>query len=448
MPANSLALRLVAGAGLWIAAALIAGGALLSALCSESAERSFDARLVVLLESLVAVSDLGADGALRLTRAVGEPRFEQVYSGWYWQIDVPGADPLRSRSLWDQSLAADGRGTGGTVERFAAAGPEARHLRVVARAITLPGADAPVRYSVAAEPAEIEGEVRAFNAALAWSLGGLGLGLVVAVFVQVRFGLGPLRRLRAALIAVRAGQADRLRGDFPSEIKPLSDEVNILLEHNAAVVERARTHVSNLAHPLKTPLAVLANEAGAALGPLAETVRRQTAAIRRHVDHYLSRARTAATGAVLGARTEVAPAIEDLRRTVARIHADRGLAIETTCAPDVVFRGERQDIEEMVGNLLDNACKWARSRVRVVAAADGARLTVAVEDDGPGLAEEQRDAVFGRGRRLDESVPGSGLGLSIVRDIAELYGGGISLGRSSLGGLRAELDLPTAAGAA
>jgi signal transduction histidine kinase len=438
------------GAGLWIAAALVAGGVVLSSLFRDSVERGFDARLIVLMEGLVAASEVTPEGALTLTRAVGEPRFEQVYSGWYWQIDGVGPLPLRSRSLWDQLLGTQAPPAGGEVLRHEIEGPDGQRLRLIARDILLPGFELPIRFSVAAERGEIDAEIATFDATLFWALSGLGIGLMAAVFFQVRFGLQPLRRIGRALVAVRTGQATRLEGDFPTEIRPLSDEINTLLTHNAAVVERARTHVSNLAHGLKTPLSVLVNEADAAGGPLADAVRRQTTVMRRHVDHYLSRARAAAAGQVLGARTEVLPVIEDLRRALSRIHAERGLTIDVDGDrggdPGLAFRGERQDLEEMLGNLIDNACKWARSRVRVTVRLDGIRLRVVIEDDGKGLAEEQREAVFQRGRRLDEAVPGSGLGLAIVRDIADLYGGSVSLGRGPLGGLEATLDLPAVVG--
>ena len=442
---TSLAVRLSLAAGLWIALALVVAGLVLSTLFRASVERSFDARLGVLLESLVAVADLDRDGQMNVQQPLGEPRFDQIYSGWYWQVAGPDMAPLRSRSLWDQGLPVGPEPAPGEVERFAAAGPNGEPLRVAARDITFPGSRNRYRFAVAGALGDVEREVRQFDATLAWSLGALGVGLVVALLLQVRFGLQPLRRLSAGLVAIRTGRAARLDGAFPREIEPLARELNNLLEHNAVVVERARTHVSNLAHALKTPLAVLVNEAAGDSGPLAETVRRQAAAMRGQVEHYLSRARTAATAGVLGARTEVAPVLEDLRRTLLRIHAERRVAIDCRCEPGLAFRGERQDLEEMLGNLLDNACKWGRARVEVSAAAAADRLELVIEDDGPGLSPEQRAALFRRGKRLDEAVPGSGHGLAIVRDIAELYGGSVALQESAVGGVSARLVLPRAA---
>lgn len=439
---NSLAFRLIAGATLWSAAVLVAGGVILSSLFRSAVEDRFDAQLEALLGSLVATVDTEPGQPPTLIRPLGEPRFAEPYSGWYWQIEPIEGDLLRSPSLFDAALQVE-RGVEPNSHGYAS-GPLEQKLRVVAQYILLPGEERPHRFLVAADLAEVEQEIARFNTALYWSLGVLGAGLIAAMVIQVRFGLQPLRRLRRALAAIRHGEADQLKGTYPAEIMPLADELNALIAHNAAVVERARTHVGNLAHALKTPLSVLTNEGATAAGVLAETVRRQSALMRRLVDHYLTRARTAARANVLGARTPVEPVIGDLQRTLQRIHAERDLTIESACAEDLVFRGERQDLEEMVGNLLDNACKWARSRVQVDAGEHNGQVVLRIDDDGPGLADDERENVMRRGIRLDESVPGSGLGLAIVRDIAALYGGNVTLERAKLGGLRAVLTLPAA----
>jgi signal transduction histidine kinase len=442
---NSLALRLVLAAALWIAAALLIGGLILSAIFQDYAERTFDGRLSVLLDSLIAVTELDEQGRPKLTRGIGEPRFDIPYSGWYWEIALGSAPLLRSRSLWVETLPLSAQPESTQAVFADVDGPNDENLRLVEREIGLPAARARFRYAVGGDRAEIDDEVRRFNTTLGWSLGILGLGLLTALLLQVFFGLQPLRRMRHAIVAVRTGRTQRLEGEFPVEIEPLSDELNILIDHNAAVLERARTQVSNLAHALKTPLSVLTNEAGDGAGPLAEAVKRQATVMRRHVDHYLSRARAAAATRVLGVRTEVAPVVEDLRRTLERIYVDRAIRVEAEAPAGLAFRGERQDLEEMLGNLIDNGCKWARTRVAVSARADADRIVVTIDDDGSGLTAEQRAAVFHRGTRLDESVPGTGLGLSIVRDIAELYHGTVGLADSPLGGLRAVLTLPAAA---
>jgi signal transduction histidine kinase len=290
---------------------------------------------------------------------------------------------------------------------------------------------------------QVENEVAKFNGILFWSLAILGVGLLAAIFIQVRIGLQPLNRVSFALARIREGQARRLEGRFPAEIAPLASELNSLIEHSAEVVARARTHVSNLAHFLKTPLSVLASEASAHPGQLADAVLRQVAVMRRQVDHYLSRARAAGALDVLGNRTSVKPVIDDLARVLTRIHADRGVTLDIDCPRDLAFRGERQDLEEMAGNLIDNACKWAHARVLVVARKTGGpSFEILVGDDGAGIDPDERTHVGERGERLDESVPGTGLGLAIVRDIAKLYGGSLALGDSPLGGLEARLTLP------
>ncbi len=256
-------------------------------------------------------------------------------------------------------------------------------------------------------------------------------------------GLLPLRRVSEALARIREGKARRLEGHFPAEIAPLASELNSLIEHCAEVVGRARTHVSNLAHFLKTPLSVLSSEASAQPGPLADAVLRQVTTMRRQVDHYLARARAAGAVDALGNRTPVKPVLDDLARVLSRIHRDRGLEIVVDCPTSLAFRGERQDIEEMAGNLIDNACKWAAKRVEVTARrAQGAQLELRIGDDGPGLDPQERTHVGQRGERLDEGVPGTGLGLAIVNDIAKLYGGALTLDQSALGGLEACLALP------
>ncbi|HXB51412.1 MAG TPA: HAMP domain-containing sensor histidine kinase, partial [Rhizomicrobium sp.] len=331
-----------------------------------------------------------------------------------------------------------------------AVGPENQRLRVVSRRVDLtPDDKTPDTYTflVAGDMAEVDRQTTEFNTTLFWSFLLLGAGLIGAILVQVKIGLSPLRHVSEALTRIRDGKARRLDGRFPTEIAPLAGELNSLIQHSEEVVGRARTHVSNLAHFLKTPLSVLAAEADAHehdpdAAALAEMVKRQVFSMRRQVDHYLSRARAAGSLDVLGNRTQVCAVLDDLARVIARIHAARGIVVDAECTGDLYFRGERQDLEEMLGNLIDNACKWARARVRVRCERQGGRLVLTIEDDGPGLSVEQRSQVGERGERLDETVPGSGLGLAIVRDISKLYGGFFGLDESSLGGLLARLELP------
>jgi signal transduction histidine kinase len=281
------------------------------------------------------------------------------------------------------------------------------------------------------------------NSTLWIALGMLALGLVFAAIVQVAIGLAPLRRLRAALSAVRNGETQQLNGDFPSEIHPLVAEFNAVLAHNTEVVTRARTHAGNLAHALKTPLSVLANAANGKSGEFAALVTELVDTARRQVDYHLTRARAAAAIRMAGTHTLLAPVVEGLVRVMRRVHADRKLNLVVhPLADSLVFRGEEQDLHEMLGNMLDNACKWARQCIELRAFPDQDKLVITLDDDGPGITATRRDTMIHRGVRLDETVPGSGLGLAIVDDLVRLYGGQVELADSPLGGLRVILTLP------
>jgi signal transduction histidine kinase len=444
---DSLSLRLVAGAAIWSIFALAAGGVVLSGVFRASVERAFDDRLETVLNSLIATADVEEDGSLTLIRPMADARFDRVYSGWYWQIVPRGSDPLasdalRSRSLWDTGLPIESDVAERDARPILIHGPDGQSLRAVKRVVTLPGADEPHTVTVAGDLDELMQEIAAFDTTLTWAFIGLVLGLLIAQVISVQIALQPLRRLQAALANIRSGRAARLDGRFPTEISPLAEELNKLVAHNANVVERARTQVGNLAHALKTPLSVLKGEEPDDVESYARLVRKQTEVMEQQIEHYLARARTAAMAEVLGARTPVAPVIEDLARTLGKLHRNRDLSTETEAVH--VFRGERQDFEEIVGNLMENACKWADSEVLVRTAVEGGRLIVTVEDDGPGLRPEVREAVLRRGARLDESQPGSGLGLAIVKDIAAAYGGALQLSESPLGGLAARVSLPAA----
>ena len=309
------------------------------------------------------------------------------------------------------------------------------------------GADGKFRVTVAGDATEIFDETRTFDYYLGGTFAALTIGLLLTTIFQVRFGLAPLKRISDAIADIRSGRAERLEGEFPVEIAPLARETNALIDANREILERARTQVGNLAHALKTPLSVMQNEAEAAQGPLSQTVRHQTAIMRDQVQYYLDRARAAALSGALGGVTEIAPSLDALIRTFQKIAHGRAVRGGHDVAPDARFRGERQDLEEMAGNLVDNACKWARSRVTITvvpqAGPGGAeRLRIVVDDDGPGLSPTERERAARRGQRLDESKPGSGLGLSIVTELAALYGGSLTLGSAPIGGLRAELILP------
>ena len=455
MRANSLALRLFLWAAGWTLAIILVTGIILSSLYREAVERAFDGRLQVYLRTLVA--DLAAPETPddKLAQGVSEPLFELPLSGWYWQVtQLDSAKPeiRASRSLWDGGLprlpvpttaAALG------VRSGYVGGPEDQKLRLVERTVDL-GEEGNYLVAVAGDAAEIEDDIKSFNRALIVTFSGLALVLLLTTAFQVQFGLAPLKRISQQLAAIRSGKGERLEGRFPVEIAPLAREANALLDANREIVERARTHVGNLAHALKTPLSVIMNEASSrAEDPLSQKVSEQADIMRDQIAHHLERARMAARLTVVGTITDVAPVVWAIARTMEKTTRNKDLRLRVDAPEDARFRGERQDLEEMVGNLVDNACKWAQSRVAIEvlkerAETDQQVVRIIVDDDGPGLSAAEREEATRRGRRLDETKPGSGLGLSIVVELAALYGGRFTLGTAPLGGLRAELVLPAA----
>ena len=448
MSGPSLGRRLIAGAALWIALALLASGLILYELFRSHVTDALENALAADLTQLIAVLEIGPEGLPQLTQRPANPLFEKPYSGRYWQVESAGPILLTSRSLWDSSLPMPVDILGdGAIHRHRLTGPAGQSLIALERGVRLPESAAPLRITTAADVAELEGPLRRFGGTLAFSLAVLGLGLMAAVALQVRYGLRPLARLRAALGALRAGNRTRLAGDWPSEIRPLVEDFDVVLDHNARVLDRARTQAGNLAHALKTPLSVLANAADEATTPLADAVHAQVSVMQRQVDHHLARARAAAAAELPGAHADAAEIAHQLRRTLSKLYIERGIAVDISVGERAIFRGDAEDLMEILGNLLDNACKWARSRVGL-RLTGGDPLRVTVEDDGPGLAPELRAAALRRGIRLDESMPGSGLGLAIVRDLVDAYGGEIRLDESPRGGLRIQLDLPGRPGAA
>src|SRR5271156_6708306 len=455
MRGSSLATRLFLSATAWVVVILIITGFVLSSVYRDATERAFDRRLNLYLRTLIAEVATPDEPPDRQFQSLGEPLFELPLSGWYWQItrtDTEKAENRASRSLWDKKLPKldeSAELTPAGVRLGYVDGPEGQDLRMVERPVDL-GADGRFLVSVAGDATEIFDETRSFDYYLGGTFAALGIVLVLTTIFQVRFGLAPLKRISDSIADIRSGRAEQLEGEFPVEIAPLARETNALIDANREIVERARTHVGNLAHAIKTPLSVIVNEAAAhGADPFAHKVLEQADVMRDQVAHHLERARIAARPTVVGTVTEVAPAIEALRRTMEKIHRDRGIVIEVEADPQAKFRGERQDLEEMAGNLVDNACKWASSRVFIEVlvdrpAAPGAApmLRINVDDDGRGLSAAELAQVSRRGQRLDESMPGSGLGLSIVVDLAALYGGSLKLGKAPIGGLRAELVLP------
>lgn len=462
MRVSSLATRLFISATIWVVVILLVTGIALSSLYQQAVERSFDRRLNLYLRTLIAEVAPPEDADDKMAPALGEPLFELPLSGWYWQIvrldggkraNPSKPDERASRSLWDRKLPKleeQGVQLNSSGVRIGyITGPEDQQLRVVERPVDF-GADGRFVVTVAGDATEIFEETRTFDFYLVATFVALTFGLLLTTLFQVRFGLAPLKRITSGLASIRSGKAERLEGDFPVEIAPLARETNALLDANREIVERARTHVGNLAHAVKTPLSVIVNEATAHGGDaFASKVMEQADIMRNQVAHHLERARIAARLTAVTTLTDITPVIESLQRTMEKIHRDRDIEIEARISEPLKFRGERQDLEEMVGNLVDNACKWAASQVSIEVVADqgapdgpGPMVRIIVDDDGPGLTLAEQAQVARRGQRLDETKPGSGLGLSIVTDLAQLYRGRLILGAAPAGGLRAELLLP------
>ena len=453
-PAGSLRLRLLGATLATLVLALAGAHWWLGGLFRDHVLQQFDTTLSQQLDQLTARLEFDARGQPLIgPRGMSDPRWEQPYSGLYWQVERlaepgPRRAALRSRSLWDAELRLPGDAPAdGTLHRHDITGPQGERLRVVERSLqAAEPTGARWRLSVAGDMRDAARAIEHFTGVLAASLLGLGALLVLAALAQVAVGLAPLQTMQRALQGVREGRAQRLQGRFPQEVQPLIDEFNGVLDRNAEVVARARAQAGNLAHALKTPLAILGQAARQA-GPseFAALVGEQVQVAERHMHWHLARARAAATQHVPGQRTPLAPVLDSLLRTMDRLHADRHLDLGAdSVPPELAFAGEAQDLQEMLGNLLDNACRSARAAVTVQAAREGPWLRITVDDDGPGIAPEQRDAVLQRGVRLDESRAGSGLGLAIVVDLARIYGGDLMLDRAEAGGLRARLSLPVA----
>jgi signal transduction histidine kinase len=434
---------------------LVTGGAL-TAFYQGAAIDQFQNGVYDVAEGLYAGTSVTKAGEVRPPGNT-DVRSTRAFSGRYWQIAEPtpkGISALvRSRSLFDQVLPPPPGGVEALATQlghpiyYDVAGPEKTHLRVVALMSLVQNRTEPLIFMAAQDRGPVDKSVRDFGESTAFFLVALGLGLVLAVFLQVRLGLRPLFSLGHEIADVRKGKVARLSEAYPVEIAPLAHEMNALLAHNQEVVERQRTHVGNLAHALKTPLAVITSEAEHRSDNLSDVVTRQAKVMQGQIDHHLRRARAAARAQNLGERTAVEPALDELARMLERVFQDKGVIIDWTAPPDLMFRGERQDLLEIAGNVLENACKWCRKTVEVEATLIGpGRLRLCVDDDGPGLPDEQRDTVMKRGARLDESAPGSGLGLSIVDELARAYGGTVVMDRSALGGLKVQVDLPAAEG--
>ena len=426
---------------IWIAVLLGGGGFALDRILASAITNNFDAQLDYVLTAMIASSEIGPEGEVLFTREPADQRFLEPYSGLYYQISGRGFDPFPSRSLWDRRLSTGQTHTDNDVHFRDSDEFPIERLRIAERDVRLPGSPVRWRFQVAQSRDILDEQIGVLRRTLLRSFGILGLGLVVLAALQAIYGLWPLRRVRRAIAAIRSGQKSRIEERLPLEIGPVVEELNALLEHNEIQAEEARRHAGNLAHALKTPLTVITNAATADSPDLDDIVCREATTMRRQVDHHLARARAIGRRSSAQARAPVWPALEAVERAVSRLYENVTVDLAGDKAASV--RVERQDLDEMLGNLIENAAKYGQGRVFVTVKATPECVEIEVEDDGPGIPVEERISIFDRGARLDTGKPGTGLGLAIVRDVALIYGGSIHLEESEdLGGLLARLKLP------
>ena len=443
---GSLTRRIIGVAGLWIVALLLIGGFALDRVLKRSIVDNFDTQMVRVLNSMIGASDIGPDGEVRFTRPPADQQFIEPYSGLYFQISGVGADTFPSRSLWDRRLRVDDDHNDVKPHLYDSnefsTKDHAEPLRIAERDAILPGSNIRWRFQVAQSREMIDDQIHRLRWTLFWSFLALGVGLFALGAVQTLYGLWPLRRVRREVASIRSGAKTRVGQDFPSEIRPLTEEINQLLAHNEAQAEEARRHAGNLAHALKTPLTVITNAATARAPDLADTVFREALIMRRQVDHHLARARAIGRRASSQARARVWESLEAVQRALDRLYEH--VTVDIAGDHQVEVRVERQDLDEMLGNLIENAAKYGGGRVFVTVERKDQMVDILIEDDGPGIPKKDRGSLFTRGARLDTGKPGTGLGLAIVRDVAEIYGGRITLEESEdLGGLLARLTLPS-----
>lgn len=425
---------------------------MIGSLYRQTSERGFDSLLSAHLFNLIGSVGVSDSGTLTGGPDLGDLRFSEPESGWYWSVEPVSkglVGQLRSSSMTEPiaSPSINEAPFNSEFQRhYRIAGINGEELEVFESEFVLDSQNRIARFRVMGNRSELEDEISGFEWRLFSYLSLFGFGMIAINAIAILLGLQPLARVRNALAMVREGTAQRLTGRFPAEIQPLANETNALIENNRRIVERSRTQVGNLAHSLKTPLAVMLNEGRALGGPKGQLIADHAAAMQQQIDHYLQRARVAAQRESVVYRTPVTPLLERMVRVMDKLSRDTGISLATPAA-DVVFAGEREDLEEVVGNLLENAMKWAHSAVKVSVETavpvgeEPPRFSILIEDDGPGIPEDKAREALQRGKRLDETKPGTGLGLAIVADLVKEYGGTLRLERSAMGGLKAVVEL-------
>lgn len=443
----SLKRRLIVVASIWIVTGMIVGGFLLSAIFRELVTEQFYDELHVHLDELQRLAEISPKGAL-LQRDLSDPRYDVPQSGFYWEIQK-GADVIaRSKSLDGPMLRTPADTSPDTeIHSHSIVGPTGT-LMVLERSKWIDPAGEPVRFIIGTDKRHLDDILRRFDSTVGYSLAAFAALMIGASALLILYAMRPFDQLRTALGTIRSGQSAALGGTFPKEVQPLVDDLNALLRSTAEFVRRARIQAGNVAHGLKTPLAILTDEAyrieAQGLDQSAATVLAQCAMMQRHIDYQITRARAVAMRSTPGMVASVHKAASEVSSALSRLHKARGISIETDVPDFVSVACDAQDLNEMLANLVDNACKHARSRVRISLSepSQKSRVAIAVEDNGTGLPPEAYEVVFNVGERWDSQKPGTGLGLTIVRDLARLYGGDVRLDKSGLGGLKATLELP------
>ncbi len=440
---GSISRRMIGIAALWISILLLGGGLALDRVLSQAITRNFDDGLNYVLTAMIASAEIGPDGEVLFNRPLADQRFLEPNSGLYYQISARGHEDWRSRSLWDRALRVLPEHDDRSFHAYDSRQFPGEDLRIMERTIVLPGSDTRWMFMVAAARAGLDDQIRTLRSTLTQSFALLALGLIVLTTLQTLYGLRPLRRVRKEIVRMRAGEKNRVTDPMPSEVLPMVEELNALLAHNERQAEEARTHAGNLAHALKTPLTVIMNAATAQSADLGETVIREATTMRRQVDHHLARARAVGRRGAAQSRAEVWTSLQAVERAVQRLYPETRIDMDGD--KEVAVRVERQDLDEMLGNLIENAAKYGGGSVFATVSRAGPMVEIMVEDDGLGIPQEERTRIFDRGVRLDSGKPGTGLGLAIVRDVAEIYGGSIGMEESEdLGGLLMRLRLPAA----
>jgi signal transduction histidine kinase len=440
---GSLSRRMILVAAAWIMVLLAGGGYALDSVLTSAVTRNFDDQLSYVLRALILSAEIGADGEVMFNRTAADQRFLEPYSGLYWQVSGAGHEDFRSRSLWDRQLRFGDPTVHTRIHAFDSDQFSTEKLRILEQDVKLPGSGTRWRFQVAESRDGLNNQIGALRRTLVRSFLLLGLGLIVMATLQTFYGLWPLRKVRLEIAKMRAGRASRIEKPMPGEVVPMVEERIALIAHNEKQAEEARRHAGNLAHALKTPLTVIMNAATAKSDDLAETVVREARTMRRQVDHHLARARAVGRRGHAHSRADVWPSLESVERAVSRLYPH--VRFDMDGPKDLQAHVERQDLDEMLGNLIENAAKYGGGSVFVTVAAQAGFVDFLVEDDGAGIAEADRQRLFDRGARLDSGKPGTGLGLAIVRDVAEIYDGTVGLEESEdLGGLLVRLRLPAA----